>query len=364
MRVVDIELASVIIEPRQERSVGDLSGLMASIEDVGLLHPIVVGTDHKLKVGYRRLMAFRQMERDTIPAHLSDDLNDVIQALKAERDENVQRESLPWTVMVARGKELEALVKTPVGRPSVEIMENSHNLKPGTTRDKVGEVFGVSGTTWEHAKQVVEAAESDPEIFGDLPERMDVNTSVDAAFKEMKRREKKGKPHVSHSSGNNEWYTPSKYIAAAYDVMGSIDLDPASSGLANETVKAETYYTAEDDGLAQEWAGRVWMNPPYASGLIDLFAEKLAKHVNAGDVTEACVLVNNATETGWFNALLDVATCVCLIKTRVKFIDIDGRPSGAPLQGQVVLYIGENETRFAAGFGHFGRVLYARCDSE
>src|SRR2546430_17584816 len=62
---------------------------------------------------------------------------------------------------------------------------------------------------------------------------------------------------------SNEWYTPSKYIETAREVLGSIDLDPASCELANRTVKADKYYTKEDDGLSKEWHGNVWLNPPY-----------------------------------------------------------------------------------------------------
>lgn len=47
------------------------------------------------------------------------------------------------------------------------------------TRDKVGKALGVSGKTYEKAKQVVAAAEAEPEMFGDLPAKMNAE-SVDA----------------------------------------------------------------------------------------------------------------------------------------------------------------------------------------
>jgi len=363
MKVVDLKLDTITVEDRQKRPLGDIDGLIASIRDVGLLHPIVVGTDRRLKVGYRRLEAFKWMGCDTIPAHFTDDLNDVIQALKAERDENTQREELPPTVMVERARELEEQEReaarhrqAALNRPDAS--GNFPEAETGSARDRVGDAFGVSGKTYEHAKQVVDAATAEPETFGDLPAKMD-EESVHAAYQEMKQRKAKSKPHVTHNSGNNEWYTPPEYIEAARVVMERIDLDPASSDKANETVQATTYYTTQDDGLVQDWAGRVWMNPPYSSDLISAFCDKLTQHVKEGDVTEACVLVNNATETGWFNALLDVASAVCLIRGRVKFIDAEGNPSGAPLQGQVVLYIGECSADFEREFSQFGRVLYA-----
>lgn len=168
--------------------------------------------------------------------------------------------------------------------------------------------------------------------------------------------------HVAQAGGDNEWYTPPEYIRAAEKTMGGIDLDPASSELANLNVGANTFYTEEDDGLGHRWQGRVWMNPPYSQPLVAHFAQKLAAHVNQGDVPEACILVNNATETGWFNAMLDIAACVCFIRRRVKFIDQEGNASGSPLQGQVIIYIGPNVSRFAEAFSQFGRVLYARKD--
>lgn len=52
---------------------------------------------------------------------------------------------------------------------------------------------------------------------------------------------------------------------------GPFDLDPAA---APHNAKAERYYTREDNGLEQEWTGRVWCNPPYSAGMCGAFVRK------------------------------------------------------------------------------------------
>jgi len=165
-------------------------------------------------------------------------------------------------------------------------------------------------------------------------------------------------PHVSRNSGQNEWYTPAAFVAAARECMGGIDTDPASSEIANGTVGASVFYTVDDDGLSMVWAGRVWMNPPYSQPLIARFCAAVADKYDTDEIDCACVLVNNATETAWFQRLLKSAVGVCFPKGRIRFIDPTGRPSGAPLQGQAIVYMGRDLDAFGAAFRQFGGVLH------
>jgi hypothetical protein len=163
--------------------------------------------------------------------------------------------------------------------------------------------------------------------------------------------------HVANNTGEIEWYTPARIIEAARKAMGGIDLDPASCEAANLVVKAKQYYSAEDDGLVQPWLGRVWLNPPYASGVVDAFAKKLIEELP--HIQNACVLVNNATDTAWCQSLLRMASAICLIAGRVKFTDSQGNPGGAPLQGQLLIYFGPSEVAFLSAVEDLGTCFKA-----
>lgn len=162
--------------------------------------------------------------------------------------------------------------------------------------------------------------------------------------------------HVAHNSGEIEWYTPGEYIEAARLVMGGIDLDPASSAKANAIVKADRFFSIADDGLAQEWRGRVWMNPPYAPALVREFTAKLVAHVIAHEIEAAIVLVNNATDTQWFRAMADETDAICFKTGRIQF---HGPTSGTAvgLQGQAFLYFGADADVFIREFARFGFVM-------
>ena len=161
--------------------------------------------------------------------------------------------------------------------------------------------------------------------------------------------------HRAEGTGENEWFTPLKYIEAAREVMGAIDLDPATHPSAQETIQAAKIFTRADDGLTQSWHGRIWLNPPYAQPLIRQFTEKLVEELSGGNATEAVLLTHNYTDTGWFHHAESIAAAVCFTRGRIKFVDIDGDEC-APTQGQALFYYGEHAERFGDVFREFGFV--------
>ncbi len=206
---------------------------------------------------------------------------------------------------------------------------------------EISDIANIGRNTISRVKKIEEEA---PEEIKQQLNNGDI--SINAAFTQIT------KPHVANNSGENEWYTPPQFIESARFVMGGIDLDPASSELANETVKAPIFYTKETNGLDEMWEGNVWLNPPYAQPLISQFSEAIASKIN--EYEQAIILVNNATETSWFQSILAVCNAVCFPKGRIKFLDMNGNPSGSPLQGQCILYVGAEAWIFITEFKKYG----------
>lgn len=153
---------------------------------------------------------------------------------------------------------------------------------------------------------------------------------------------------------NNEWFTPKVYIDAVYQVLGRIDVDPASNPQANETVKAKTFYTQDDNGLEHDWPGKVWLNPPYGGEAADFIA-RLLQQFEAGITTEAITVVNsNVTDTKWFAPLWDHT--LCFTNHRINFSSPTEAANGST-HGSVFVYLGWRVQRFVESFWQFGVVV-------
>lgn len=165
---------------------------------------------------------------------------------------------------------------------------------------------------------------------------------------------------------SNEWYTPAKYVDAAREVMGGIDLDPASCEMANRTVKAVRYYTKEENGLAQEWhAKTVWLNPPYGrihpeqkgstKSYQPLFILKLLEAYGRGNIEQAiCLTIGTSCFMRWFQPLWDFP--LCFHDGRIIFDMPDGTQSDFGF-GNIIAYLGPNESLFTEHFSQFGRIV-------
>jgi len=228
-------------------------------------------------------------------------------------------------------------------------------LEPEIQKEVWKEVVETHGTNITAAK--VQSVANDwmitdqrVKLVKDWPEV--INDSIEVIIDE-----KKSKAHVSNNSGENEWYTPDCYIQSARLVMGSIDLDPASSIIANKRVNANKFYTQDEDGLSFDWYGNVWMNPPYSQPLIFQFISKL---VESKEINQAIVLVNNGTETQWGQLLLSNSSAVCFHQSRIRFIDKYGNLGQSPLQGQMICYLGSHVNNFINEFNQYGTTYRKR----
>lgn len=161
------------------------------------------------------------------------------------------------------------------------------------------------------------------------------------------------------SPKSNEWFTPYCYIEAARKVLGSIDLDPASCALANQTVRASRYYTREDDGLIQDWYGNMWVNPPYGKHPVrgksnmSLFTHRLLYDYNAGTVHKAILLVTAVPDRKWFAPLWDYP--ICFPDHQIVFNMPNGAREHHPY-GSCFVYFGPHEDHFIEVFQEFGPI--------
>jgi site-specific DNA-methyltransferase (adenine-specific) len=194
-----IAIASVKVGPRFRRDVGDLDSLMASIQAVGLLHPVVIAGDGNLVAGARRLEACKRLKWSEVPVTILK-VSDPVCRL-AEADENEVRLSLCPTEQVAVKRfyaeqdrqEAASRKEETQGRPS-----RRNGSKTGAdsapvkakSRDKTAKRANSGRTRLRQAEEVVAAAEADPKTYDPISAKMDATGNVNAAHKEMKKRQR------------------------------------------------------------------------------------------------------------------------------------------------------------------------------
>lgn len=191
---------------------------------------------------------------------------------------------------------------------------------------------------------------------------------------------------INQTSGETEYYTPPEWTAASRRCMGSIELDPASSLIANRTVMADRFFTQQDDGLSQPWiANTLWMNHPFHRGEracptnrlkcrkkscikrgfhIDHdipsnmdWINKLLTEFESGNTKEAICITFASTSEGWFRKLLKYPQC--MPDKRVQYFNPDGSICNNVTKGSAITYLGPDLDKFAETFRPFGTIKIA-----
>ena len=185
---MQVNIADIRIEDRHRKDLGNIESLAASIAEVGLLHPVVITPDKRLIAGERRIAAAKSLGWDEIPVTVLD-LDAIV---RGEVAENRDRLDFSPTEMVDIARDIEPMERDAAKerqgkRNDIEHHENFTGCS-GPAMDKVAAAIGVTRPTLEKAIDVVEVAEEDPQMFGDLPEMMDKKRKVDGAYREMKKR--------------------------------------------------------------------------------------------------------------------------------------------------------------------------------
>ncbi len=153
------------------------------------------------------------------------------------------------------------------------------------------------------------------------------------------------------TSGKNEWLTP-PYILGA---LGVFDLDPCSP-INRPWDTARRHYTVLDDGLAQEWHGRVWCNPPYGTNTVD-WLKKCSRHGDATAMTFA------RTETKmFFESVWDMADAILFLRSRPRFYHVTGEICMTNMPGapSVLIAYGQNNSEILQQCGIAGKFISLR----
>lgn len=151
--------------------------------------------------------------------------------------------------------------------------------------------------------------------------------------------------------GSDEWLTP-RYIT---DTLGPFDLDPCSPGDRRPWDTAALHYSAEVDGLRQQWSGRVWLNPPYSDA--GRWIARLAQHGHG------TALIFARTETRmWHEHIWPHATALLFLRGRLRFCRVTGKPAGTAAAPSVLVAYGHDDARDLYHAGERGHIDGAFVD--
>lgn len=191
-----MRLADIRVSNRHRRDLGDIASLACNIEEIGLLHPVVIRPDKTLVAGARRLAAFKYLGRDTIPVTVID-INKVV---LGEYAENVFRKNFTPSELADIADAIEPVERAEAqkrqragkgddgsgGRGKTKNLRGSSPKVSGKALDKVAKIVGRDRKTITKARAVRDAARAEPAKFGGLQEAMDRTGRVNGVYMRLR----------------------------------------------------------------------------------------------------------------------------------------------------------------------------------
>lgn len=144
------------------------------------------------------------------------------------------------------------------------------------------------------------------------------------------------------SSKNQFWCTPQAFFDKL-DAEFHFTLDPCATA---KSAKCAKFYTPEQDGLKQSWAGEtVFCNPPYGRSVGIWIHKCLDESCEIGTIV-VMLIAGRPDTKAWQDTILPYATEIRWVRGRIKFTDEDGNPKrdakgravGAPFPSAVVVF--------------------------
>jgi len=187
-----MKISEIEIGERHRKDLGNIEELAESIKEVGLLQPVTVEKESNTLIdGYRRIEAYKLLGKENIPVRKIS----VDNIIAGEYHANVFRKDFTPLELADIGSKLEPELKEKAReRQMAGGSANFAEGERGDVRDQVGEIFGVSGFTYEKSKFVAAAARENPKKFEETANRMDSgDISIDRAYRQVKREKDKEK---------------------------------------------------------------------------------------------------------------------------------------------------------------------------
>jgi len=152
------------------------------------------------------------------------------------------------------------------------------------------------------------------------------NAERQRAYRRRKQGHKRRK--VYFRSESVEWETP-RELFEELDREFHFTLDMAATA---ENAKCERFFTREQDGLAQEWRGVCWMNPPYGPQLYAWIQKAYESSLTGATVV---CLIPARVDTRWWHDYVKPFAEVRFIRGRLRF---GGSENSAPFASVVVVF--------------------------